>query len=146
MKFKELQDRHQQSLFPRSIDEYIDGNDVVRFLDSLVDELDLSEIESAYSSIGRRAYSPSVLIKLLIFGKMRGVRSSRGLAQSVKENVRFMYLAQGQEPDFRTINRFRQKFSKELGCIFVQTVHLAKKEGALRGETLCVDGTKLRAF
>lgn len=103
-------------------------------------------MEGQYSEVGSRAYSPRVLVKLLLYGKMRGIRSSRRLAQAVKENVRFMYLAQGENPDFRTINRFRKRFSKELGCLFVQTVQLGMKSGYIKGDLLCVDGTKLGAF
>ena len=118
----------------------------MRFVDSIVDELDLSEIESRYSANGRRAYAPRMLVKLLVYGTMRGIRSSRELSRATKENIRVIFLVNKEQPDFRTINRFRKDFSEELAGILKQTVRLGLKEGLITLETIAVDGTKLKAF
>ena len=81
-KFREPASREQVALLPRSIDEYVGEQDLVRYLDVLVDEFDVSEIESKYSERGRPGYDPRVLLKILFFGKLRGVRSSRELARA----------------------------------------------------------------
>ncbi len=83
-KFKTLESRNQISLFPPSIEEYVEKNDEVRYLDMLVDEFDFSAIESTYSVNGRPAFSPKLLSKIILYGKMRGIRSSRELARACK--------------------------------------------------------------
>ena len=87
------------------------------YVDNLVRELDLGAIEAEYSSEGRRGFSPEVMVNLLVYGKMRGIRSSRKLSEACRENLKFIYITSGEQPDFRTINRFRKRFCKELAEI-----------------------------
>ena len=42
--YKEGLNRHQQLLFPPSIDEYVDENNPVRAIDSYVDSIDLATL------------------------------------------------------------------------------------------------------
>ena len=76
----------------------------------LVDEFDLSSIEELYSDFGRPAFSPGVLVKCLLYGKIRGIRSCRGLARACGENIRFMFLCQNERPDFRAIALFHKRW------------------------------------
>lgn len=144
-KFRSPQHRQQLALLPRSIDEYVARDDSVRFLDVLIDEFDLSSIEDEYSNQGRPAYSPRVLTKVLLYGKIRGVRSSRELARACKENLRFIFLAQDEKPDFRTISDFRKRFLPQLGELLKETVEIGIEEGFINLEHVAIDGTKLRA-
>ena len=61
-KFRQGISKDQLIMFPQSLDEYVGEEDVCRYVESLVEEFDLSSIESKYSDIGRRAYSPSMLV------------------------------------------------------------------------------------
>ena len=144
-KFRECESRDQISLFPRSLEEYVNEEDSVRYIDTLVNEFDLSTIESKYSYNGRPAYSPKVLVKLLVYGKIRGMSSSRELAIACKENVRFMYLVQNEQPDFRTISMFRKEHLSELGELLKQTVRVGIDSGIIKLEHVSVDGSKIRA-
>ena len=145
-KFRAPLDRDQIMLLPRSINEYVSMDDPVRYVDAFVDELNLSAIEGAYSELGRPGFSPSVMVKVLLYGKMRGMRSSRELARAVRENVRFMYIASGEQPDFRTISLFRKRFSAELSGLLRQTIDVGLREGLITLEHVAVDGTVLRAY
>ena len=144
-KFRQGISKDQLIMFPQSLDEYVGEEDVCRYVESLVEEFDLSSIESKYSDIGRRAYSPSMLVKLLLYGKLRGVSSSRELARACKENVRFMYLVGNERPDFRTISDFRKAHIKELGGLLKQTVRIGLSEGIITLEHVAIDGTKIKA-
>lgn len=144
-KFRIPASRNQVSLLPKSVDEYVEGRDPVRFVDSLVEEFDISEIENEYSHIGRHAYSPRVLIKILLYGKIRGIRSSRELSRGCKENLRFIFLAQEEKPDFRTISDFRKRFLPQLAELLKQTVEIGFEEGLISLEHVAIDGTKVRA-
>jgi transposase len=144
-KFRTSADRHQIWLFPPTIEEYVRGDDTVRYVDMLVDELDLESIEAEYSSFGRPAYSPAVLVKILLYGKIRGVRSSRELSRATRENIRFMYISSNERPDFRTISDFRKRFHRELAGLLKQTIEIGVHEGIIEMDHVAVDGTKIRA-
>jgi len=145
-KFREGANRGQLSLLPASLEDYVSESDIVRYVDTLIDELDLRSIESKYSFQGRPAYSPRMLAKLLIFGKMRGIRSSRELAEASRENIRFMFLTNNEKPDFRTIIRFRKTHHRELASLLQQTIAIGVREQLISLEHVSIDGTKLRSF
>lgn len=145
-KFREGTARQQLSLLPASVDEYVGKDDSVRFVDSLVDELNLESIEQQYSSFGRPAYSPRMLVKLLIYGKLRGMRSSRELSTATRENIRFIFLCCNERPDFRTISDFRKRFHQELAGLLVQTIQIGLDEGLIQLQDVAIDGTKIPAY
>ncbi len=61
--YKEGLNRHQQLLFPYSLDEYVDENNLVRAIDSYVDSIDMAALgvfTSSGSSDGQPAYHPSL--------------------------------------------------------------------------------------
>lgn len=144
-RFRQPADREYRMLLPRSVDEYVDPNDNVRFVDAFVASLDLSEIEEAYSEKGRPAYQPQVLVKLLVYGRLQGRRSGRELADAARVDLRFMWLLSGERPDFRTICRFRKTFSRQLGDLLKQTISVGVREGVIRLDRVAVDGTIMRA-
>ena len=145
-KFREPESRSQQTLLPRSVEEFVPDDDIARYVYSLVDELDLSAIERCYSSEGRRGFSPQVMVKLMVYGKMRGTRSSRQLARACRENLKFIYITSGEQPDFRTISLFRKKFCKELAGILRQTITIGLESGVIDLEHVAVDGTLVKSF
>lgn len=145
-KFRIGRSRTQVSFLPPSIDEYVPEDDAVRFIDALINEFDLGEIEASYSSLGRPAFSPVVLTKLILYGKIRGIRSCRELARAARENVKFMYLMNDEKPDFRTINSFRKRFRTELSGLLAQTVQIGMKEGLISLDLVTVDSTKLKGY
>ena len=145
-KFREPLSRKQISILPPSIEEYVNERDLVRYIDVLVDEMDLQLIESCYSEFGRPAYSPRVLLKIIFYGKMRGIRSSRELAQACKENLKFMFVAGHESPDFRTISDFRKTHHEHLGQLLGQTIEIGVRAGIIKLEHVAIDGTKIGAF
>ena len=71
----------------------------------MVDQLDLSAIESVYEeeNRGQPPYHPRMMTKILLYGYCVGVFSSRKIQKRLVEDVAFRVLAAGNEPDFRTI-------------------------------------------
>lgn len=145
-KFREPANREQLALLPRSVEEYVGEGDIVRYVDIIVDEFDVSRIESAYSELGRKAYHPRVLLKVLFYGKFRGIRSSRELARACRENLSFMFLAGHEAPDFRTISEFRRKHRDELSGLLKQSIKIGLEQGLISLNHVAIDGTKIRAF
>jgi hypothetical protein len=76
---------------------------------------------------------------------MSGVFSSRKIAEKLKQDLAFMYLAGNNTPDFRTISRFRKEKGKYLEDIFTKVVSKASSLGFVSFGTCSLDGTKLYA-
>jgi len=89
MKYLEGQNRNQISIFPVSLDESIDKNHEVRFLDLFVDSLDIDSMgfRNDFIENGRPAYHPKDLLKLYIYGYLNRVRSSRELEKETKRKL-----------------------------------------------------------
>jgi len=55
----------------------------------------------ANDELGRPAYSPKLLLKVILLGYSRGLIGSRRLERACKENITFMALSCGIRPDHR---------------------------------------------
>ncbi len=139
----------QGLLFPSHLEDFIEPGDMVRVVNRVIDCVDGSLLERGFEdkqSGGAPAYSPRMMLKLLIYGYCCGIRSCRRIAQAVRRDVGFMWLAGMQRPDFRTVNRFRSVYlRKVLPEVFAQVVKLLVKEGYVRFEDVFVDGSKFAA-
>ena len=140
-------DRKQRTLFPQSIDEYIPQDAPVRAYDVFVDSLDFNElgIEIEPHKVGCPQYDPQIMLKLLLYGYSYGVRSSRKLEREACYNLSFIWLTGGLKPDHKTIAEFRRKNKSALRKVLKQCARLCIKLDLIEGNTLFVDGTKIRA-
>lgn len=144
VQFKEYE-QHQGQLFPAHLSEALDRGDPVFFISDLVEGLDLEVFERRYAMMGEHAYPPRMLLKLWLFGAVAGVYSGREIAQRVRWDLRFRYLAGGLAPDFRTINRFRVRHREDFAEVFRQTVRTARASGLGKLGRVAIDGSKIRA-
>ena len=82
-------DRHQATLFPESLDEYVAEESSVRVIDVFVDELDLISLgfKAIPADTGRPGYHPSVMLKLFIYGYLNRVQSSHRLEREARRRV-----------------------------------------------------------
>ncbi len=116
-------------LLPPSVQELVSAGHVAHFVRETVREsLDLSGILDSYTEErGFPPYDPRMMTALLVYGYTQGVYSSRRLAQACEQRVDFMAVTALQQPDFRTINLFRQRHLQALGELFVQVLQLCRK-------------------
>ena len=139
-------DRNQVLLFRRTLDESIPEDAFVRILDELIDTCDFSEFERTYQgSRGQPPIPPKVLAKLWLYGLKLRFRSSRQLEYVTKNNIDFMWIAQGHTPDHVTLSNFRKKFDKQIKGLFQQVVGLAMTMGLVQLEQVTLDGTRVKA-
>jgi transposase len=140
-------DRKQTMLFPQSIDEYVPQDAPVRAYDTFVDALDFDKlgIQIEPDKIGCPQYDPRAMLKLLVYGYSYGIRSSRKLQRETHYNLSFIWLTGGLKPDFKTIAEFRRNNKKALTNVLKQCARLCIKLGLIEGNTLFVDGSKIRA-
>lgn len=140
-------DRYQLTMFPKSIDSYISADDSVRAYDAFIEALDLEQLDIKLeeNKVGNTEYNPKAMLKLLVYSYSYGWRSSRKIERALHHNISFIWLMGGLKPDYKTIARFRQKNKKMLKKLLKQSVRLCLKLDMIEGNTLFVDGTKIRA-
>jgi len=139
--------RHEQSFFPASIEDYVPLDAPVRAYDAFVDALDFGDlgIELDSCKVGNSSYDPRGMLKLLVYGYSYGVRSSRKLERETHYNLSFIWLTGGLKPDHKTIAEFRRKHKEALSKVLKQCARLCLKLDLIAGNTLFVDGSKVRA-
>jgi transposase len=101
-------------LFPQSVQSLICDDHQCRVVNDVVKELNLSCLYQKVSSEGNPPYHPAMMLKIIFYAYAKGLFSSRKIAEAVKENLPFIFLAAWQKPDFRTISDFRKNNIKEL--------------------------------
>ena len=137
---------NQNVLFPPNLSELIDSKHPVRIVSNIVDGLDLKSLIHKYKPGGTSSYHPKMLLKVLVYGYLCNIYSSRKFEQALKENINFMWLSGMSQPDHNTINRFRsQRLNGQIKEIFTQIVLLLEREGIVNLKTAFVDGTKIEA-
>jgi len=141
--------RNQMMLFPDVVDDYIEDNNPVRFIDAFVDSLDLVKFGFTHAETedtGRPPYNPSDLLKLYIYGYLNRIRSSRGLEKETRRNIELMWLLRKLTPDFKTIADFRRDNKKAIKKkVCRQFILLCKRLNLLSGELVAIDGSKFKA-
>ena len=137
----------QLLLLPPSLRDWLPENHLAYFVADVVDQLDLSEIESYYErdDRGQPPYHPRMMTKILVYAYCVGVFSSRKIQKRILEDVAFRILAAGNEPDFRTISDFRKIHHKALEGLFQQVLELALTAGAMKVGRVALDGSKIKA-
>ena len=74
----------------------IPEDDPVLLLNAIMERMDFSKFQKAYSRFGRIEYSPRILTKILVYGYFRKIYSSHEIHRACKENINFMYLLEGE--------------------------------------------------
>jgi len=143
-KFKPY-NQSQMQLLPPDLSSLIKPDHIARLINQVIDDMDLSFIENTYSTNGCRAYNPKMLFKILVYGYTIGLRSSRKLADRLREDIVFMWLAGRQTPDFRTIADFRKNKLNDIKKAFTEVLLLCQQLGMVRIGKIYIDGTKIKA-
>ena len=109
-------DYRQRVLLPVSLEDQLMPGTLEFAIHTLVEKrLDMSVFEGKYRNdeTGRAAYDPKVLLKVVLLAYSRGLISSRKIEQACHENVVFMALACGQQPDHSTLAAFVSSMKDE---------------------------------
>jgi transposase len=137
----------QSLLLPPSLRDWLPGGHLAYFVSDVVDQLDLTAIESVYEEDdrGQPPYHPRMMTKILLYGYCVGVFSSRKIQKHLVEDVAFRVLAAGNQPDFRTISDFRKLHLKALEELFQQMLRLTLETGTMKLGRVALDGSKFKA-
>lgn len=136
-----------QLQIPMNIASWIPAEDSVRLLDAILERMDYSQLYAAYSPNGRKGISPKILFKILVYGYMNHLYSTREMETACKRDINFMYLLGGTKaPDHTTIARFCSGLPAQAAeDLYRQLILQLACEKELSLETVFIDGTKLEA-
>ena len=145
--FIEGENRHQATLFPERLDDYVAEESPVRVIDVFIDELDLSGLgfKTLPEVTGRPGYHPATLLKLYLYGYLNRIQSSRRLEREAQRNVELMWLTGRLAPDFKTIADFRKDNGKAIRLVCREFVMLCRKLELFTDAFVAIDGSKFKA-
>lgn len=136
----------QGMLLPPSLEEVIPEKHLVRVINRIVEEMDLEAVYGRYKGGGTSSYQPKMLIKIIIYAYATQIYSGRQIAKQLRESIPFMWLSGGNQPDFRTINRFRgDRLKGKIQEVFTEVLEYLIEAKYIRFEQYFVDGTKIEA-
>jgi len=136
----------QASLLPPSLEELIPEGHLVRVVNQVVDELDITPLLAKYKGGGTSSYHPRMMLKVIVYAYTQKIYSSRKIEKALWENIGFMWISAGNRPDFHTLNNFRSSVMKEaVRKVFASLMEFLVAEGYVKMENYFVDGTKVGA-
>jgi len=115
-------------------------------LDDLIDnKIDISVFDKNYKNddTGAKAIPPAILIKVIIYGYSKGVKSSRKISELCEKNIIAKSLSGGMEPHWTTIADFISSNSEIFKEIFIKVLAYCAELGLIGGETFAIDGCRL---
>lgn len=148
MDYVQGEHREQLTMFPEALEDYLEEDNLVRFIDAFVDDLNLKEMGFRHSEIketGRPPYNPDDLLKLYIYGYLNHIRTSRKLEKEALRNVEVMWLLKKLRPDDKTICSFRHDNPKALKKAYRSFHGICKKLQLFSDTLVAVDGSKFKA-
>lgn len=146
--YVEGSDRRQALFLPEILDDYVDGENEVRFVDAFVDSLDLVGLGFTHSEPndeGRPPYDPRDMLKLYVWGYLNQVRSSRKLERECHRNTELIWLMKKLAPDFWTISEFRRQNVEKIKGVFREFVAFLQDIDLVEGKLASIDGSKMKA-
>jgi transposase len=142
------ENRHQTSLLPPSLEDFVATDHPVRVIDALVDKLDLASLGFAKAvpkDTGRKPYDPGDLLKLYIYGYLNQVTTSRRLERECHRNLEVLWLLGRLAPDFKTIADFRKDNGPAIRQACRTFIQFCRQAGLLSGRLVAIDGSKFKA-
>ncbi|MCC3742947.1 transposase, partial [Rouxiella badensis] len=142
------QGRHQVTLLPEVLDDFVTEDNPVRVVDVFVDglQLDVLGFESVNpKQTGRPGYHPATLLKLYIYGYLNRIQSSRRLEKEAHRNVELMWLLERLTPDFKTIADFRKNNGKGIKNTCRAFIDLCRQMQMFTDVIVAIDGSKFKA-
>ena len=146
---REIQpDYETQHLFPRSLEEWVGPDEPARFIREFVRALDLKglgeqDAAAARDSVGRPHYSFELLLSVWLYAYVYGLRGAREVERACRTLLPMVWLAGTYVPDHNTLWRFWSRYRSKLHEVFVQSVKVALRSGAVGMVLQAVDGTKV---
>ena len=139
-------DPDQTLLIAQDLRELLPKDHFCYFVADTVGDLDLSAIYARYDELrGFPPYDPGMMVTIIVYAYCIGETSSRRIFQALQENIAFRVIAAGNQPDHRTICRFRRMHAEALQGLFQQVLDMCQRANMVPAKAVALDGTKVKA-
>lgn len=136
---------NQAYLLPPNTKDVLGKDHLVFFVHGVVERLDLTNFERAYSEEGGELYAPALMLKVWLYAYALGLTSARRLEQRIREDLAFRYLAGGETPDNWALSAFRRRHARALNDVFTQVLEMARSLGLGRLGHVAIDSSRVKA-
>ena len=145
--FIEGVDRHQTTLLPECLEDYVGEDSPVRAIDAFIDMLDLAGLgfQSSPAATGRPGYHPGLMLRIYLYGYLNQIQSSRRLERECGRNLELIWLTGRLKPDFKTIADFRKDNGPAIRKVCQQFIVLCRDINLLDGNLVAIDGSRFKA-
>ena len=144
MSFKPYEQNQLQ--IPMQWEFMIEKEYIARVVNDVVEQMNLDKILETYSPLGQSSFNPKMMLKILMYGYIKKKYSSRLIAEGVKSDIYFIWLAGGNKPTRNVINDFRKdKMKLIIEDVFAELLLILEKKGYIDLKDYFVDGTKIEA-
>ncbi|MCJ8315396.1 MAG: IS1182 family transposase [Pseudomonadales bacterium] len=108
-------------------------------------EIDLSAFYDIYKNnkVGRKAYHPALLLRVIFYAYYRGMISSREIERACKTDLKFIALAAGTQPHFTTLANFVSTHSETMKDLFHRILLICDQSNLIGKEHFAIDGCKI---
>ncbi|UQX56930.1 IS1182 family transposase (plasmid) [Cytobacillus pseudoceanisediminis] len=136
-----------QLVLPLDLEVKLQENDIAFPIHHLVESIPHEAFNSFIRYTGCPPYHPRMMLKIILCGYTQSAFSGRKIEGLLHDSIRMKWLAQGYEPSYRTINRFRvhPEMKELIRQCFVQFRCQLVQEKLIDQEAIFVDGTKIEA-
>jgi transposase len=136
-----------------SLEDHVPPDHLVRSIDRFVELSSIRrDLAPYYSSVGRPSVDPELMIRMLLIGYIRGIRSERRLCQEVHLNLAYRWFCRlgltDAVPDHSTFSENRHGRFRDADLLrkpFEDVVRRCMAEGIVGGEGFAVDASVIRA-
>lgn len=138
-------DRDTPMLLPVDLRRWVPENDLVHFVISAVETMNLSGVSVNSRGSGSKQYPPRMMLALLIYCYANGIFASRRIERATYRDVAVRYLTGDTHPDHDTICVFRRENGEVVKEAFVEVLRVARQMGLMKVGMVSVDGTHIKA-
>jgi transposase len=139
-------DPDQGMLLPPYLEDLVPKGHLVRVVKRVLKSVHVEHLYDRFSDLGRSSYHPQMMLMAIVYAYSQKIYSGRRIAQALRQDINFMYLTGRQTPSYRSVNRFRSEYLKDmLEDVFTQVLDLLHAEGYIKFEEYFVDGTMIEA-
>ena len=145
----ETAERRQSEFQQTCLDDLLSSDHRARQVWEYVEGLDLSllygRVQTTVSSSGRPAIDPAILVSLWLYATLEGVGSARLLDRLCQSDAAYLWLLGGVTVNYHTLADLRTEAGPLLDELLSSSMAGMIASGAVRIETLVVDGMRLQA-
>jgi transposase len=138
-------DYSQHWLFPPSLEDLLPAGHAARLVREFVDAIDLEGLgfKVQEADTGRPRYAVSLQVKVILYGYMNRIRSTRGWERACYNDMGMLWLTGMNYPDHTTLWRCWDQNRAGLRKLFRQLLQIATAANLVGMVLHAVDGTKI---